>query len=78
MSKIAAIVPMRHESERVKQKNYRLFAGKPLIYRPSETGYLLYSVGVNGKDDEGRWYDDDPPGDDPSVRMPLPELKPKK
>jgi hypothetical protein len=52
-----------------------LFAGRPLIYRPSETGYLLYSVGVNGKDEGGRWADDDPPGDDLRVRMPLPELK---
>jgi hypothetical protein len=55
-----------------------LFAGGPLAYRPSERGYLLYSVGPNGKDEGGRWYDDDPPGDDPNVRMPLPELKPKK
>lgn len=53
-----------------------LFANKPLVYRPSEKGYLLYSVGVNGKDEGGRWFDDDPPGDDPNVRMPLPELKP--
>ena len=25
-----------------------LFSGKPLIYRPGEKGYLLYSVGANG------------------------------
>jgi hypothetical protein len=55
-----------------------LFSGKPLIYRPSENGYLFYSVGINGKDDNGRSYDDDPPGDDLRVRMPLPELKRKK
>ncbi len=55
-----------------------IFSGKPLIYRPSEKGYLLYSVGANGKDDGGRWQDDDPPGDDLRVRMPLPPLKPKK
>jgi hypothetical protein len=54
-----------------------LFSGKPLIYRPSDNGYLLYSVGVNGQDDQGRSYDDDPPGDDLKVRMPLPKL-PKK
>jgi len=30
MAKIAAIVPMRHSSERVPGKNYRDFAGKPL------------------------------------------------
>jgi hypothetical protein len=55
-----------------------LFSGKALVYRPAAKGYLLYSVGVNGKDEGGRWYDDDPPGDDPHVRMPLPELKRKK
>ena len=52
-----------------------LFSGKALIYRPDEKGYLLYSVGVNGKDDGGRTYGDDPRGDDLRVRMPLPELK---
>ncbi len=55
-----------------------LFSGKGLSYRPSANGYLFYSVGVNGKDEDGRWYDDDPPGDDPRVRMPLPEPKQKK
>jgi hypothetical protein len=50
------------------------FTGKDLIYRPSEKGYLLYSVGRNGKDEGGRGLDDDPPGDDVSVRMPLPKL----
>jgi hypothetical protein len=55
-----------------------LFSGKPLIYRPTENGYLFYSVGVNGKDDGGRFYDDDPPGDDLGVRMPLPPLNSKK
>ena len=46
--------------------------------RPPEKGYLFYSVGVNGKDDDGHWTDDDPPGDDIAVHMPLPERKPKK
>lgn len=32
MAKIAALVPMRHKSERVVGKNYREFAGKPLFY----------------------------------------------
>jgi len=31
-----------------------LFSGKPLIYRLTDNGYLLYSVGVNGRDDNGR------------------------
>jgi hypothetical protein len=54
-----------------------VFSGKGLIYRPTENGYLLYSVGVNGKDDGGQGYDDDPRGDDLVIRMPLPELKQK-
>jgi hypothetical protein len=54
-----------------------LFSGKALIYRPAGKGYLLYSVGVNGRDDRGRSYEDDPPGDDLVVRMPLPELQRK-
>jgi hypothetical protein len=52
-----------------------LFSGKALIYRPVRSAYLLYSVGLNGQDDQGRSYDDDPPGDDLRVRMPLPKLK---
>ena len=54
-----------------------LFTGEALIYKPSAEGYLFYSVGPNGKDDGGRGPDDDPPGDDSGVRMPLPELKKK-
>ena len=46
-----------------------------MIYRPAEKGYLLYSVGVNGLDDGGRSYGDDPPGDDLVVRMPQPALR---
>jgi hypothetical protein len=41
----------------------------------SAKGYLLYSVGVNRKDEGGRGYEDDPPGDDLTVRMPLPKLR---
>ncbi len=55
-----------------------IFTGRPLTYKLTEKGYLFYSVGQNGKDDEGRWYDDEPAGDDPRVRMPLPPLKPRK
>lgn len=51
-----------------------LFSGKPLVYRPSSDGYVLYSVGANARDDGGRGPDDTPPGDDLSVRMPLPPL----
>ena len=52
-----------------------LFTGKPLIYCPAADGYLLYSFGVNGIDDQGRNDEDNPPGDDLRVRMPLPPTK---
>jgi hypothetical protein len=55
-----------------------LFSGEPLIYRLEDKGYLLYSVGVNGVDEDGRSYDDEPRGDDISVRMPVPEPRNKK
>jgi type II secretory pathway pseudopilin PulG len=54
-----------------------LFSGKPLIYRPKEAGYLLYSVGINGIDEDGRWTDDEPKGDDLRVRMPVEEPRAK-
>ena len=31
-----------------------LFTGKPLHYRRADNGYLLYSLGRNGKDDGGK------------------------
>jgi hypothetical protein len=52
-----------------------LFSGKMLLYQPAKAGYLLYSVGVNGKDEQDRTANDDPRGDDITVRMPLPKLK---
>jgi hypothetical protein len=52
-----------------------LFSGKVLIYHPRENGYLLYSVGVNGKDEEGHGPEDKLPGDDLSVRMPVLESR---
>jgi len=36
-SKIVALVPMRHHSQRVPGKNYRLMAGKPLFHHIIET-----------------------------------------
>ena len=47
-----------------------LFSGKPLIYKPTETGYLLYSVGINEIDDGGKFYTDEDRGDDIGVRVP--------
>jgi hypothetical protein len=49
-----------------------LYTGKPLRYRQTEKGYLFYSVGVNGLDDNGLGYGEGPTTDDLSVRMPLP------
>ncbi len=53
------------------------FSGGPLRYKREADGYLLYMVGLNGKDDGGRTYDDAPaegvtqPGDDVTFRMPV-------
>jgi hypothetical protein len=50
-----------------------LFNDAELHYRRGGDGYLLYSVGANGKDDGGRGYDDRKGGedwDDLAVRMP--------
>lgn len=47
-----------------------LFTDNPLVYKRSDNGYLLYSVGANGKDDGGATFSDDPKGDDVVVRMP--------
>ena len=41
-----------------------LFAAKPMIYRRTADGYLLYSVGINGKDDGGKTYGDEVGADD--------------
>jgi hypothetical protein len=49
-----------------------MFSGGGLVYRPTANGYVLYSVGLNAKDDGGRGHDDQPPGDDLVVRVPLP------
>jgi hypothetical protein len=70
-----------HESLKVLTPKYLseipldIFSGKALIYRPNDEGYLLYSVGPNGKDDGGRSSADFPPGDDLRVRMPMPEWR---
>jgi hypothetical protein len=53
-----------------------LFSGKPVIYRLTEDGYLLYSVGPNGEDEGGRGPEDQPRGDDLTVRVPQPRPDP--
>jgi len=47
------------------------FSGEPFRYVLEERGYLLYSVGPNGIDEEGRGYSDTPRGDDIRRRVPL-------
>jgi hypothetical protein len=34
------------------------FSGEPPVYKPQANGYILYSVGVNGRDDGGLGYED--------------------
>ncbi|MEX0715464.1 MAG: hypothetical protein WD066_02710 [Planctomycetaceae bacterium] len=43
---------------------------QPPVYRPNDdgTGYVLYSVGPNGKDDDARTIGDEPAGDDLVIR----------
>jgi hypothetical protein len=56
-----------------------LFSGGPLRYKGQRAGYVLYSVGPNGKDDGGRSNRDEPDAtdiidcDDITIRMPVPE-----
>jgi len=52
-----------------------IFSGRPPIYRRTERGYVLYSVGPNGRDDAGRTADDQPPGDDLRFEIPVPMPK---
>lgn len=51
-----------------------LYSDKSIKYQPTAQGFMLYSVGPNGKDEKGNWLYDFPSGDDLTVRMPLPEL----
>jgi CMP-N-acetylneuraminic acid synthetase len=42
--KLAALVPMRHHSQRVPGKNYRPLAGKPLFYHIIETLFAVPAI----------------------------------
>ena len=44
MSRVVAIVPMRHDSERIQGKNYRSFAGRPLYHRVIESLLACHMV----------------------------------
>ena len=62
---LASLVPTH-----LKQLPIDRFSGNPLVYRPNGQGYIFYSVGQNKKDEQGRFYDDEPQGDDLRVQMP--------
>jgi acetyl esterase/lipase len=67
-AKLADLAP-----QYVAQVPQDIFNASPLHYRQEGGGYLLYSVGVNGKDDGGKSYDDRKGGedwDDLVVRVP--------
>ncbi len=49
-----------------------IFSGHSLIYKQNASGFVLYSVGINGRDDGGRGYDSQPQGDDLAVQIPQP------
>ncbi|WP_020471786.1 hypothetical protein [Zavarzinella formosa] len=53
-----------------------IFTNNELTYRRTTTGYLLYSVGANHIDDQGRDRDSNPPGDDLPLEMPAKEPPP--
>ena len=65
-AKLAALSPRF-----LKEVPRDLFTEKPFRYKPSKTGYLLYSVGENTKDDHGRTDASKPAGDDVVVRVKL-------
>ena len=68
---LSELVP-RYLAELPKDK----FTEDDLKYRRTDVGYLLYSIGPNQHDDEGRseWKDEDSEGDDIAVCFPLVEV----
>ena len=68
MPKIAALVPMRHHSQRVPGKNYRLLAGKPLFH------HVLHSLRAVPEIDEIVVDTDSEPIMD-GVRAEFPQVK---
>lgn len=53
------------------------FADRPLVYRTTEKGYLLYGLGKNGEDDGGVTYNDVNEADDVVVATPDATQKPE-
>ena len=44
------------------------FSGKPLKYKTTGNGYLLYSFGRDHEDNNGQTFDDEPAGDDIAIK----------
>ena len=64
---MTAIVPMRHQSERVRGKNYRPFAGRPLYHRIIETLLACSSIDRVVIDTDSDWIRQDAATHFPSV-----------
>lgn len=69
MSKIAALVPMRHNSVRVPGKNYRSFAGRPLYHYVIETLLGASSVSEVVIDTDSPFILEDAAKHFPTVRL---------
>src|SRR3546814_13888702 len=67
--KIAAIVPMRHASERVIGKNYRDFAGRPLFHHILRTLLNCPSITEVCVDTDSPVITDDVAGSFPAVSV---------
>ena len=69
MKKIIALVPMRHESQRVKGKNYRLLAGKPLYQHIISTLLTCHEISEIVVDTDSQEIMDGLKEDFPQVRI---------
>ena len=54
-----------------RQKAVSRITDKPFHYQRTNSGYLLYSLGPNQRDDRRKTVRSQPPGDDIAVRMNL-------
>lgn len=69
MTNFAALVPMRHQSERVPEKNFRLVAGKPLYAYILETLQQCHSISEIVVDTDSPVIKEGIAGSYPDVRL---------
>ncbi len=69
MTRIAALVPMRHSSERVPGKNYRDFAGVPLYHRIVKSLLACSSIDVIAIDTDSPFIHEDAAKNFPEVKL---------